>query len=632
MTDDSFTDPEDPAKPSESGLAARLRHALGSWYLIPLAALLAMGLCIQALDFGLQADDHAHRAALLGVEGFEGFERPFWRLFSFAESEDDIRVAREIGTWPWWTAEDLHLAFLRPVSGFTHWLDHAVWPDSPRLMHLHSLLWLALAVLAVGWLYREVEDVPWVAGLATLLFAMDEAHAVPAAWIANRNALLACCFGALALWAHHRWRQGWKAGALVSCAALLLAILSNEGAMAVGAYLLAYALCLDQGSWGERLRSLLPTASLGLVWAVIYKVQGFGTQGSAVYIDPVGEPLRFAHAVWERAPWLLVGQWTLVPADLALLMNTETRQLGGLLCVGFVVLLLILLADLLRRDARARFWALGMAASVIPICASFPSNRTLAFVGVGGMGLLARAWWDVRRRWTARPEGWSLWQGTRGTAWVVILAMHLVAAPMLLPSVLSQQKALFGVFDQVVASLPQDDALAEQQLILVHAPSSFLVGYGGLRRASLGEVLPQRWRALASTIHDVEVYRPDEHTLELRPQGGLLLDPGSGRHLGLETPPLDVRYFFQTLDLLFRDREPPFHVGDEVTLEGVHVEVIDVVEGRPAGMRFTFERPLEDPGLRWVTWTKWKFGEFELPEVGERRVLQGMPAWLPGLG
>ncbi len=80
-------------------------------------------------------------------------------------------------------------------------------------MHLHSLLWLGALVVAAALLYRRILGPTWVAGLAALLYAVDDAHAAPAAYIANRNALIATCFGVLCLLCFARSRQeGWRPG------------------------------------------------------------------------------------------------------------------------------------------------------------------------------------------------------------------------------------------------------------------------------------------------------------------------------------------------------------------------------------------------------------------------------------
>ena len=128
-------------------------------------------------------------------------------------------------------------------------------------MHLHSLVWFGATVVVATWFYRRMLPCAWVAGLAGLLFAVDEAHGLPAVWLANRNTLLGVFFGFLTLIAYDLWRrdQRWM-GAILAPLTLLLGLLAKESSAATGAYLLAYALFLDRGRWVGRLGSLVPCA------------------------------------------------------------------------------------------------------------------------------------------------------------------------------------------------------------------------------------------------------------------------------------------------------------------------------------------------------------------------------------
>src|SRR6185436_4269008 len=100
----------------------------------------------------------------------------------------------------------LLISLYRPVSAATHQLDAWLWPDSAFLQHAHSLAWAFALVLAVTALYRCVMGVTTVAGLAALLYAVDQAHGFAIGWIANRNAIVCAVFGVLALLAHVRAR------------------------------------------------------------------------------------------------------------------------------------------------------------------------------------------------------------------------------------------------------------------------------------------------------------------------------------------------------------------------------------------------------------------------------------------
>ena len=99
-----------------------------------------------------------------------------------------------------------------------------------------------------AFLYREVLGATWVAGLAALMYALDGAHALPAAYLANRNALIACCFGFLSVLAFVRWRKRGRAiTRWLSVLMLALALSAGEMGLATVAYLFSYALTVDRG-------------------------------------------------------------------------------------------------------------------------------------------------------------------------------------------------------------------------------------------------------------------------------------------------------------------------------------------------------------------------------------------------
>ena len=183
-------------------------------------------------------------------------------LFSVMRHGPEVlREYTDLGIFPWWTSEELRLAFFRFLSAATHWLDYRLWPDSAPLQHAHSLLWLGALVGATALLYRRIHGASWVAGLAALLYAVDEAHGAPAGWLANRNALVATLFGLLCLLAHDRWRRGGAGSgrhALLAALCLALALAGGEMGLGAFAYLVAYAVFLDRGPVRRRLLSLAP--------------------------------------------------------------------------------------------------------------------------------------------------------------------------------------------------------------------------------------------------------------------------------------------------------------------------------------------------------------------------------------
>jgi hypothetical protein len=147
-------------------------------------------------------------------------------------------VLREEGVFGWWMAPDFRMSFWRPLSSLTHVLAHWLWPRSFVLAHAQSMLWLAalLAVLAV--LYRRFH-LPWVAHLALLLYAVDDARGWVLGWVANRNVLVAAT---LAFAAHDRARRdGWRPGRWLAPALFAAALLGGEAAL--GAVLSLLPMC-----------------------------------------------------------------------------------------------------------------------------------------------------------------------------------------------------------------------------------------------------------------------------------------------------------------------------------------------------------------------------------------------------
>ena len=553
-------------------------------------ALLAMTLTLPALATGWHFDDYLHRAAL-SEGGSPTLDVALNDLFVFMDG-DPARTQRliESGEFPWWALPQGQNAFWRPIAGLTHWLDYRLWPNSPPLMHAHSLLWFGALVLAVALLYQRLIGAGWLAGLAALLYALDDARGYAVSWIANRNALIATLCCCLALIAHDRWRRdGWRWAGFAATALLALGLLSAEAAVALLAYLLAYALILDRGDWWQRLRSLLPALSVTLIWRLSYRALGYGAFGTS-YIDPGTEPLRFIAAIVERGPVLLLGQWALPPAELYPLLTPPASWLLYLAALLLLALLILITWPLLRRDALARFWALGMLLATIPACSALPANRLLGMIGLGAMGLLARLIIDLLR---LRGS----WQRMFGLG---LAALHLVCAPLLLP-LTAYSPALFGTIEPAIRSLPHDPGLSGQTAIFVTAPSFFSISYLPLIRAREGLPVPQRMRWLAPALAEVELSRPDESTLLVRPAGGYLTG----------------------FDTVFRNPALGLVVGQQIVLSDVVVSITRLTtDGRPAEVAFRFAAPLESATHRWFVWHDNAFVPFVPPPIGATIRLQ----------
>ena len=575
----------------------RFRRFVGTWlihrHLPLLLAVLAVLLVSPALVVGWQLDDHFHR--LVMTRGAGGNIGPMEAFSSLRGDAAENRRLTEWGVLPWWTPEDLRLAFFRPLSLLSASIDYRLWPSRPSLMHAHSLLWLGLGVAAAAVLYRRVMGRGAVAGIAALLFAMDDAHAIPAAWLANRNALLATFFGILCLLAHDRWRRGkaWR-WAVTGSVSLAAALASGELALATAGYLVAYALFLDGAGKSRSLASLLPYGGVLSAWAILYRWGGFGTAGSGLYIDPVRDPWEFFRAAVERVPFLLLGQWSPILADWGPALSPGSARILWVVAVALIAVLVFAFGRQIAREREARFWCVGMCLSLIPIAATFPSNRLLLFVGLGAMPLLARFLAEVFSLDSPRPVGSSF---RRGLA-VGLIGVHLVLAPLAAP-VSAWSVTIFGEpMVRAITSLPEDPNLAKQDLVIVNAPDYLLfVSNIPTLLALEGRPLPRRVRGLAIAPSPVRVTRLDDRTVRVRIDKGL---------------------FSGMLGRLFRGEQRPMEPHQVIELDGMSATLVELGKGgSPVEVDYRFARVLEDPSLRWVRWSNGMFVPFALPVPSE---------------
>ena len=477
--------------------------------------LLAAILLLPALRGGFQLDDHLQRFRLLGLGD------PSIQLFVFYDGDPARnRAQMEEGTLPWWASPDLRHANFRYLSVVSMQLDYLLWPDSPTLMHMHSLVWLGLCAGAAAMLYRrlfgrEARGAPWAAGLAALLYALDDAHSLPAAYLANRNALLATFFGLLCLECQARWRdEGWRPGGVLAPFCLALSLLSAELGVSTLALLGAWVLVLDRGSWRSRLLSVLPHAGVALGWFLVYRIGGFGARGSGVYVDPLGDPAGFVALLADRTSALILGQWTPFPADWAFVMDSGSAAWGlRLAALTLVALLAWLFIRVLRRSPLARFFLLGAVLSLVPISAVGPQNRLLFFVGFCSMGLLACL--------AAGPLG-----GLRRLAFGGLLVFHLVAAPVAAYVFLDVQNRAARRMEAASESVPDDVGLDRRDVILVNPTDSvYLTTSIVTMRWADGRAAPRRLRVLSNGLTDVRVERVEETELLVEPVAGSLPRP-----------------------------------------------------------------------------------------------------------
>lgn len=560
----------------------------------PIAVTLAaVVLALPSLRLGLSLDDHWHRAMLQSDLKWIPVARAPWDLFTFAKygSTERAQIVDK-GMLPWWISERMHLAFFRPVSSLTHALDYVLFPDSPALMHLVSVLWYAglayLAALLYRRLFGRTNAAPSIAGLAALVYAIDGTHGLPVGWLANRNAVVAAVFAFAALYAHDAKRP------FLSAALLALAFGSGESASGILAYFAAHAVFLDERPRAARVRALVPTTVVTLGWMIIHSVGHYGVTGSTLYLDPKSDPLGFV-ANLVNVPILAGAELGAPTPDLypfvpfaakAFLMTFALVVIAAALYAGRR-----LLARSHPRSRLARFFLAAGVLALVPTCSVIPSARLLLVASFGLVGFLAM----LAEEQTKAARRYVFWA----------VGVRLVLSPFMFTVHEHQMAITAGRIDSFATTLPRDPAVADKRLVLLNAPDAMFSYYMIVNRGSRGEAAPSTMLTLAGGYRDVTITRTDERTLVVRVAEG---------------------FYRRHTDLLFRTLK-------EVTPVGKRIETTDftvtATHALPDGVideaRYELREPLESP--HWL-FAEWRGGALEVitpPAIGETKTLRGIP-------
>jgi hypothetical protein len=389
-------------------------------------------------------------------------------------------------------------------------------------MYLHTLLWFALLLVLVARLYTRFEAPAGAACLATWLYAINDAHGPVVGWLSNRNALLSALGAVAALLAHRRARsEGHAWSRLLAPLWLVLSLSAGELGVSAWAFLLAYAAVFEPGPWLRRLRSLWSFGLVSAAWVALYVASGAGTHASGVYLHPLSNFGAFIAELPERAILLLGAAFGPVPAESAFLGWPSLTPLWcAIAAISVAAFSWLAKAELCAAPA-ARFWALATLLSVIPVAASFPSDRLLVMVNVGAMALVGRV---VMQLWRARAQ-----LGSRARALgVFFVIVHAAVAPLTLPWRAHQIQQLGGAMQNAFASLDGVPDLAHKTVIVLGAPVDFVVSYLQVDRQVRRVPRPERVYWVANPGARLELSVQDERTLSLEREGGFFSTPAEG--------------------------------------------------------------------------------------------------------
>jgi hypothetical protein len=564
----------------QQALAAALLF-LERWVLVaPLAGLL---LTLPAIGSERVFDDHVLELVARqngeAVAPGTGFD-----LFQFANGRvsDNLALMAEGSMLPWWTDPELKISFYRPLSSLLHRLDYALWPGHPELMYCHTLLWFVVLLALVVRAYARFEPRAAVASLAAWLYAVNDAHGTVVGWLSNRNALLSAVGAVAALLAHDRARrEGHGPSRLWAPLWLAVALLSGELGAGTWALLFAHAFVFEAGPLRARALRLWPFALVTLVWAILYVRSGAGTHASGVYLHPLRDLPAFAAEFPKRALVLLGAAFGPVPAELSFLGPSRLLPIW----IAIAAAWLAACVWIGRReigDPSTRFWCLAVGLGVVPVAASFPSDRLLILVNLGAMALVAR----VIVRLVAGPLPAHGPPGEAGAAdarspgvpalvfGAALGGVHGLIGPLLLPVRAHQMQELAHATDRAFTTLDDIDDIEQKTLIVLGAPTDFFVSYLQAARAADGLSRPEHVYWLANPEARLLLRVIDERTLSLEREGGFFVAPP---------------------EALYRKPSAPLPMNARVSLPELTATVRGVTAaGMPSRVEFSFDEPLTD--------------------------------------
>jgi hypothetical protein len=542
----------------------------------------------------LLLDDYTQRAMVEGK--YPSPPGPF-QLYDFIDGANRA-VLLDRGILPWWSHPKMVMRFFRPLSSALLWFDYRVAGGNALWGHLHSFLWWALACFAVHQLVRRLFT-PRVAFVAAVVFALAPCHALPLAWMANREEIVSTALGTLALAVYLRWRDEKRPrdGAL-SLLLFSLATLAGEYTLCFAGYVVADEVLRRRESVPRRLLGLATFALPVAVYLAVHRALGYGAFGIGYYHDPIGDAGSYLASAPRRFSVLLTTAWLGI-SDVAWLNESAWKL--ALLTIAGAAALVVPITRMLReldepRRGRALVMLAGSVLSMAPVMAVDASARLLQVPMLGVSVVVALL---VEHAWFAdrpRPR-----RGAAEFTELVVLGLafvHFFRAP--LDTFLGE----LGTRSWAAAFAEHVDSLAEKSegkatVMVLRANLSQVIFFAPLavERSDAGA----RVRTLTLRSGRCLLRRTSARAFELVGGAGGLFPVGAD-------------------DVL---RDVPVHQGERVELDGMRVTVLDMHEdGTPRRARFEFDRDLDDPSMLWVVDGSAGFRDQKLPAVGFGELLE----------
>jgi hypothetical protein len=231
-------------------------------------------------------------------------------------------------------------------------------------------------------------------------------------------------------------------------------------------------------------------------------------------------------------------------------------------------------SPLLRRNAASRWFGLGALASVVPLGATFPSDRYLFWAGLGVLGMVAQ--------WVGLLFGGpSVWAGPGSRAVAFSFAvLRGLASPIAFPLRAATPGLLEDDYERMIATIPRGAGFAQKTVVVLSAPSDVFMAC--LPIVAMGKGLP--WPAHLYTLYA----GAEPVTVSRVGASALVVESNQG-------------WLSRFEDSLFR--APPQHPGETAQLDAMRATIESVTpDGRANKVRFDFPRDVDDASVVLLFW------------------------------
>ena len=344
--------------------------------------------------------------------------------YAFVEA-GEAGALRDAGALAWWSHSDLKLHFFRPGASALLALDVHLFGESSWAAHVHSLAWFALLLWLASRIFARVLK-PRDAFLATLIYALCGAHALPVTWLAARHVLVAavCSLAAVLIYLRARAEQ-WTAGSWLVIGVLAAGLGCSEaslGGVAMIASLELFGAERDDERFPKRVLRIAPLAGLAALYLVAYVSGNYGAQHSGVYMHPLTDLPAYLSELPLRFGALSAAALLAIPS---VLYSLDARIAPVLVGLGWFAVAAISVMARRTRLNQAHGWPavrgllIGGGLAVVISVAGVLGDRLLVVVMLGPAALLARLISELRIGGRAARAGvWGL------------LVLHLGFAPV----------------------------------------------------------------------------------------------------------------------------------------------------------------------------------------------------------